>query len=92
MISKRRSPTANFFGSTSRGSTIRMCCKAGGKRFGLSDLAMENIVNVPQRPKTEILDGKLLSINHVLKIDSQGCLAYRPAESRAWPQLCHYRA
>ena len=48
--------------------------KAGGKRFGLSDLAMENIVNVPQRPKTEQLDGKLLSINHVLKLDSKGAL------------------
>lgn len=43
--------------------------RAGGKRFGLSDLTMENIVNVPQRPKTEILDGKILSIAHVLKMD-----------------------
>jgi magnesium transporter len=48
--------------------------RAGGKRFGLSDLAMENIVNVPQRPKTEMLDGKLLSISHVLKVDSKGAM------------------
>ena len=47
---------------------------AGGKRFGLSDLTMENIVNVPQRPKTEMLDNKLLSIVHVLKIDANGAL------------------
>ncbi len=43
---------------------------AGGKRFGLSALTMEDIVNVPQRPKTELLGDKLLSIAHVLKVDS----------------------
>lgn len=48
--------------------------RAGGQRFGLSDLTMENIVNVPQRPKTELLDGKLLTIAHILKFDHQGAL------------------
>lgn len=42
--------------------------RAGGKRFGLSDLMMEDIVNVPQRPKTELVDGKLLSISHILRM------------------------
>jgi magnesium transporter len=47
---------------------------AGGKRFGLSALTMEDIVNVPQRPKTELLGDKLLSIAHVLKVDSHDAL------------------
>jgi magnesium transporter len=47
---------------------------AGGKRFGLSALTMEDIVNVPQRPKTELLDDKLLSIAHVLKVDAHDAL------------------
>ena len=47
---------------------------AGGKRFGLSALTMEDIVNVPQRPKTELLGDKLLSIAHVLKLDAQDAL------------------
>lgn len=48
--------------------------KAGGKRFGLSDLVMENIVNVPQRPKAELLEGKLLGISHVLHLSDAGAL------------------
>ncbi len=48
--------------------------RAGGQRFGLSDLVMENIVNVPQRPKTELFDDKLLSIAHVLNIGPDGKL------------------
>ena len=47
---------------------------AGGKRFGLSALTMENIVNVPQRPKTEVLGDKLLSIAHILKVDANDVL------------------
>ena len=47
---------------------------AGGKRFGLSALTMEDIVNVPQRPKTELLGDKLLSIAHVLKVDAHDAL------------------
>lgn len=47
---------------------------AGGRRFGLSSLTMEDIVNVPQRPKTELLDDKLLSIAHVLKVDADHAL------------------
>ena len=50
--------------------TLRM----GGKCFGLSDLTMENIVNVPQRPRTETLQDKLLMITHVLKMDSDNAL------------------
>lgn len=48
--------------------------KAGGKRFGLSDLVMENIVNVPQRPKAELLEGKVLGISHVLNLRQSGSL------------------
>ncbi|MCR9291495.1 MAG: magnesium/cobalt transporter CorA [bacterium] len=48
--------------------------RAGGKRFGLSDLMMENIVNVPQRPKADIVDDKLLFIAHVLKLAPDGSL------------------
>ncbi|PHR90699.1 MAG: magnesium and cobalt transport protein CorA, partial [Blastopirellula sp.] len=48
--------------------------RAGAQRFGLSDLTLENIVNVPQRPKTELLDDKLFSIAHVLKFDQNGVL------------------
>ncbi|TWT37780.1 Magnesium transport protein CorA [Posidoniimonas corsicana] len=47
---------------------------AGGERFGLSALTMENIVNVPQRPKTELLGDKLLTISHVLNVDATGAL------------------
>lgn len=46
--------------------------RAGGKRFGLSDLVMEDIVNVPQRPKSELVDGKILSIAHILRVCSSG--------------------
>ena len=48
--------------------------RAGGEHFGLSELTMENIVNVPQRPKTELLEEQLLSIAHVLKLDKDGAL------------------
>jgi magnesium transporter len=48
--------------------------RAGGKRFGMTDLMMENIVNVPQRPKAEVVDDKILFIAHVLKIDDDGSL------------------
>jgi magnesium transporter len=48
--------------------------RAGGEHFGLSALTMENIVNVPQRPKTELLQEQLLSIAHVLKIKDDGTL------------------
>ncbi|MEM8678886.1 MAG: magnesium/cobalt transporter CorA [Planctomycetota bacterium] len=47
---------------------------AGGQRFGLSALTMEDIVNVPQRPKTDVLGDKLLSIAHVLKLDEHEAL------------------
>lgn len=46
--------------------------RAGGKRFGLSELAMEAIVNIPQRPKTEMLDGQLLTIARILNLDETG--------------------
>ncbi len=46
--------------------------RAGGKHFGLSDLVMEDIVNVPQRPKTELVDGKILSIAHILHMCDSG--------------------
>ena len=39
--------------------------KAGGERFGLSALTMENIVNVPQRPKTEVLKDQLIRVQKV---------------------------
>lgn len=48
--------------------------KAGGERFGLSALTMESIVNVPQRPKSETVDDKLLFIAHILKSDSAQAL------------------
>ena len=48
--------------------------RTGGEHFGLSALTMESIVNVPQRPKTELLDDKLLTIVHVLHFDANGAL------------------
>ena len=48
--------------------------RAGGNCFGLSDLTMENIVNVPQRPRTEMLKNKLLMITHVLNMDDKDAL------------------
>ncbi len=48
--------------------------RAGGKRFGMSDLMMENIVNVPQRPKIDVVDDKILFIAHVLKLSPEGTL------------------
>ncbi len=48
--------------------------RAGGQHFGLSDLMMENIVNVPQRPKTEACQDKLLAISHVLSLGTGNSL------------------
>lgn len=48
--------------------------KTGGERFGLSELTMESIVNVPQRPTTDLLDDKLLTIVHVLRVDADGAM------------------
>lgn len=47
---------------------------AVARRFELSGLTTEDIVNVPQRPKVELLDGKLLVISHVLDVDREGKL------------------
>lgn len=47
---------------------------AVARRFELSGLTTEDIVNVPQRPKVELLDGKLLAISHVLKVNDDGKL------------------
>lgn len=48
--------------------------RAGGKRFGLSDLMMERIVNVPHRPSSEFFGEQLLSIAHILQEHEDGSL------------------
>lgn len=47
---------------------------AVARRFELSGLTTEDIVNVPQRPKVELLDGKLLVVSHVLHVNLAGKL------------------
>jgi magnesium transporter len=38
-------------------------------RFGISPLAMEDLVNVPQRPKTSLYDHQQVIVAHMLSID-----------------------
>lgn len=40
------------------------------KRFDISPLAMEDLVNVPQRPKTSIYDHQQVIVAHMLNVDS----------------------
>lgn len=49
--------------------------RAGGRRFGLSELTMENIVNVPTRPKTELLRDKILTIAQILTLAREHTLS-----------------
>ena len=48
--------------------------REGGKHFGLSDLMMENIVNVPHRPSSEVIGDRILTIAHILNQLEDGTL------------------
>lgn len=47
---------------------------AVAERFGLSALTMEDIVNDPQRPKAELVDGVLFAITHAISEGEPGTL------------------
>jgi magnesium transporter len=49
-----------------------MCCAVWGTCFSLHPLVLEDIVNVPQRPKIEDYDDQLLVIARMVTLKSSG--------------------
>ena len=82
---KHRSP-----GSMSAVWVTNRLCGCLADLFSIHPLAMEDIVNVPQRPKAELYGDQQLIICRAVCLTSQSKITRRTGFVADRPQLCHH--